>query len=386
MKNVLVRGPLLNSAGYGVHARQVFSYLSQRKDCTLNAQVTPWGICTFYLNREYENGLISEIIDSSHPTEKDFDISFQIQLPNEWDPNAAKYNVGITAGVETDLCSQEWIDCVNSMDLVIVPSKFTKSTFERSGDIKTKICVVPEYILPELIEQKLDPMKLDVSTNFNFLMFGLITGQNAEADRKNTFYGIKWLCETFKDDSEVGVVIKTSLGRMTAIDRENTLRLLRKVISEVKQGPYPKFYLSHGLMTNDEVSAFYRSKEINALVSFTRGEGYGLPLLEAAASGLPVLATNWSGHMDFLRNIKFSSFDYDLVNVHKSRIDNAVFIDGSRWAQPKESDVKKRLSKIRNSYSIPAEWAKSGKNTLRKSLNRTSVYEIYDNVLGDILT
>ena len=173
---------------------------------------------------------------------------------------------------------------------------------------------------------------------------------------------------------------------MTAIDRENTLRLLRKVISEVKQGPYPKFYLSHGLMTNDEVSAFYRSKEINALVSFTRGEGYGLPLLEAAASGLPVLATNWSGHMDFLRNIKFSSFDYDLVNVHKSRIDNAVFIDGSRWAQPKESDVKKRLSKIRNSYSIPAEWAKSGKNTLRKSLNRTSVYEIYDNVLGDILT
>ena len=119
MKNILVRGPLLNSAGYGVHARQVFSYLLQRENLTLNAQVTPWGICTFYLNGEYDNGLISKIIDSSHPTEKSFDISFQVQLPNEWDPNVAKYNVGITAGVETDKCSQSWVDCVNSMALAL---------------------------------------------------------------------------------------------------------------------------------------------------------------------------------------------------------------------------------------------------------------------------
>ncbi len=386
MKNVLVRGPLLNSAGYGVHARQVFSYLLQRGDCNLNTQVTPWGICTFYVNENYDNGLIGEIVKRSKPTSKSFDVSFQIQLPNEWDPNAADFNIGVTAGVETDLCSQEWVDCINSMDLVIVPSRFTKSTFEKSGNVKTKICVVPEYILPEIIEQKLEPMKLDVSTSFNFLMFGLITGKNAESDRKNTFYGIKWLCETFSKDPDVGVVIKTSLGRMTAIDRKNTLDLLTKVIEEVRSGPYPKFYLSHGLMTNDEVSSFYRSPDLKALVSFTRGEGYGLPLLEAAASGLPVMATKWSGHMDFLSNIKFSAFDYDLVDVHESKIDDKIFVKGSKWAHPKESDVVKRLKKIKSSHRVPKEWAENGKAVLSKQLNNSSVYKIYDSFLGDILT
>jgi len=386
MKNVLVRGPLLNSAGYGVHARQVFSYLHQRGDCNISSQITPWGICTFYMNDEYERGLISKIINSSYPSENQPDVSFQVQLPNEWDPSLAKFNVGITAGVETDICSSNWVDCVNKMDLVIVPSRHTKATFERSGQISTPIHIVPEYIIPEIIEKKLEPMDLDVSTDFNFLMFGLITGQNIESDRKNTFYGIKWLCETFMDDPDVGIIIKTSLGRMTTIDRKNTVALLRKVIKEVRVGDYPKFYLSHGLMTNDEVSSFYRSPNINALVSFTRGEGYGLPLLEAAASNLPVMATKWSGHMDFLSNIRFSAFEYDLVNVHESRIDGDVFINGSKWAHPREEDVKRRLKKIRKSYKVPKEWAISGTQTLTKSLNNTSVYKIYDDILSDILT
>ncbi len=386
MKNVLIRGPLLNSAGYGVHSRQVFSYLESKKNCAISSQITPWGICPFYLDGSLEDGLIGRIIETSLPSEKKHDISFQIQLPNEWDPEVADFNVGITAGVETDRCPPHWIDFINAMDLVIVPSSHTKKSFENSGQIKTKIEIVPEYIQPAMIEQKLEPMDLGLKTKFNFLMFGLITGQTPESDRKNTFFGIKWLCETFKDDKDVGIVIKTNLGRMSVLDRKDTEFILNKLVEEVRVGDYPKVYLSHGMMTDHEVSSLYRSKDIQALVSFTRGEGYGLPLLEAAASGLPVMATKWSGHMDFLNSIRFSGFEYDIIDVHPSRIDENIFVSGCRWAHPKEKETKKRLKKIKDSYKVPVEWAQSGAEILKNKLNSEKVFEIYDKVLQDILS
>ena len=326
MKKVVIRGPLVNASGYGVHARQIYSYLESRGDCEITSQITPWGICPFLINDDYEDGLIGRILSTGRPIEHKPDVSFQVQLPNEWDADLANYNIGVTAGVETDRCSKEWVNCVNKMDLVIVPSKHTKDTFIKSGDISTEIVVIPEYIQPAILKKSEPPMELDIPTDFNFLMFGLITGFNPESDRKNTFYGIKYLCDAFSDDPDVGIIIKTSLGRGTTIDREKSHELLSKIISSVRQGPYPKFYLSHGLMKVEEVSSFLRSEKIKVMVSFTRGEGYGLPLLEAAASGIPVMATSWSGHMDFLSKIKFSKFDYDLIDVHETRVDENVFV------------------------------------------------------------
>lgn len=385
MKKIVIRGPLVNASGYGVHARQIYSYLESRGDCDIVAQITPWGICPFLINGDYEDGLIGRILSKGKPLEETPDISFQIQLPSEWDNNLAKFNVGVTAGVETDRCSKEWVECLNKMDLVIVPSKHTKDTFLNSGNITTDIAVVPEYIQPAILEKTELPMELDISTDFNFLMFGLITGFNPESDRKNTFYGIKYLCEAFSDDPDVGIIIKTSLGRGTTADREKSHELLSKIVNSVRTGQYPKFYLSHGLMKVEEVSSFLRSEKIKVMVSFTRGEGYGLPLLEAAASGIPVMATGWSGHMDFLGKIKFSKFDYDITDVHESRVDETVFVKGSRWASVKEKDAIKKLKKIKKSYDIPLTWAQDGEKTISKHFSQAAVYKIYDNFLNDIL-
>tara|TARA_B100001057_G_C22863617_1_gene955604 strand:+ start:530 stop:1684 length:1155 start_codon:yes stop_codon:yes gene_type:complete len=383
MKNVLIRGPLISSSGYGVHARQVFSYI-ESKECKINSQITPWGMCPYLVNREYEDGIIGRILDTGTPLESKPDISFQIQLPNEWEPGVANYNVGVTAGVETDKCSIEWVDCINKMDMVIVPSEHTKACFVNSGADESVIKVIPEYIQPSIIKEKMKPMELEVDTKFNFLIFGLITGLNPESDRKNTFYGIKWLCEAFSDDPEVGIIIKTGLGRSTTIDRSKSVEVLRKIVYSLRKGKYPKFYLSHGLMTDDEVSSFLRSDQINVLASFTRGEGYGLPLIEAAASGVPVMATNWSGHIDFLKNIKYSSFEYDLIEIDQSRVDQ-IFIKGSKWAHPREKEVIRKLKKIRKSYDVPKQWASEGKEVIRNSFNQGEVFKIYDKFLDDIL-
>ena len=119
MSSVIVRGPLLSHSGYGVHSRQIFRWLLNR-GFDVRCQVTPWGMTSWYLGRERLNGLIGKIMDRSSPPPAQADFSFQIQLPDEWDPSLAKKNIGISAVVETDRCNPDWVLACNKMSAVIV--------------------------------------------------------------------------------------------------------------------------------------------------------------------------------------------------------------------------------------------------------------------------
>ncbi|HIL27278.1 MAG TPA: hypothetical protein EYG21_07845, partial [Nitrospinaceae bacterium] len=209
MKRVLVRGPLLTMSGYGTHSRQIFKWL-ESKGFEIVSQVTPWGVTPWYVNPDYLDGLVGRIMQTAAPIQDPaFDASFQIQLPNEWDPNIAKYNVGITAAVETDRCNPAWIQSCNQMNHVVVPSNHTKNTLERSGKIDTQLDVIPESFYDCLLDETNEKnLNLQFATEFNFLVFGQITGQNPFTDRKNTFFALKWLCEEFKNNPDVGIVIK----------------------------------------------------------------------------------------------------------------------------------------------------------------------------------
>jgi len=381
-KRVLIRGPLLTLSGYGVHTRQIFRWLNSRDDFEIKSHVLPWGITPWLLNGKRMNGLVEEIFKTTNLEKlSGFDYSFQIQLPNEWDPKIAKFNVGVTAAVETDRCHPDWISACNKMDHIVVPSEHTKKVLENSGNLSVPITVVPESYPDEIISSSNEPLNLD--TKFNFLMSGQITGNNPYNDRKNTFFCLKWLCETFKDDPDVGIVIKTNHGKNTKIDRRLTKNLLKNLLSEVKTGEYPKVYLLHGDLTEKELSDVYKDESVKALVAPSRGEGFGLPLLESAACGLPVIATNWSGHLDFLNKGKFIKLNYKLQPVHETRVDNKIFIEGACWAEVFEEDFKKKVSKFRKASEIPEEWAKDLSKTIREEYSQESISKKYDSLLRD---
>jgi glycosyltransferase involved in cell wall biosynthesis len=346
-KNVVIRAPLLSQSGYGVHSRQIAKYLLNRGDFVTTSQIVNWGNTPWLLNNDAEDGLIGKILESSITNRSDFDISFQVQLPNEWDTALAKFNVGVTALVETDKCNPKWIEKINKMDLIIVPSHFVKKTIYDTGvEVTTKVVVIGESY-HESIDKVINDIKLDIDTKFNFLVFGQFTGSLPQTDRKNLFNTIKWLCEEFKGNKNVGIVFKTNSSRATKIDKGITNNLVKKLIAEVREGQYPKIHLLHGNMTPGEVAALYKHKKINVLISATRGEGFGLPLLEAASSALPVIATNWSGHLDFLNLGTFIKLDYELKEVDKRKVDNNIFVPGLKWAEVNEKDFKK---KVKNFY------------------------------------
>lgn len=386
MKKVLLRAPVLTQSGYGVHARQIARWLMSRNDVKLDVQALSWGDTPWILDSDAYDGLAGKLMSmSTDPEGKRYDVTVQLQLPNEWDAKFSDINIGVTAGVETDRCPQEWIAACNKMTRVVVPSRHTKECLTSSGHVERDIVIVPESYSAEMVETThtaIDDLRF--STPFNFLVFGQVTGNNPENDRKNVFYAIKWLCEVFKEDHDVGIVLKTNVGRNTAIDRKIVKQTFDALLKEVRRSSFPKVHILHGEMTDAEVSSLYRHNQIKALVSPTRGEGYGLPLLEATVAGLPVIATRWSGHLDFLGQGKYIDVDYKLQEIHPSRVDEKIFVRGSKWAQPLEDDFKRKVKKFKDASAVPREWAMDLSRKLRSSLSQTSVEGVYDTVLGDL--
>jgi glycosyltransferase involved in cell wall biosynthesis len=139
-------------------------------------------------------------------------------------------------------------------------------------------------------------------------------------------------------------------------------------------------------MNDAEVASLYRHPQVKAMVSLTRGEGFGLPILEAAASALPVITTDWSGHTDFMKLGKYIGVQYQLSEIHQTRVDDKIFIKGSRWAQASEEDFKKRLIKFRNSSSTPKEWAIELSEKIKNEYSFNSISKKYDDVLGDVIS
>lgn len=388
MKTVLLRAPVLTCSGYGVHARQVAKWLfdlEETMDLDITVEALNWGHTGWLTDIEAEDGLVGRVLQASENTKPFYDVTIQLQLPNEWNPMLGAYNVGITAGVETDRCNPLWVDAVNQMNLVIVPSEFTKQCFLKSGTVNTEIVVIPESFIDELKNPEECSINLNLPTAFNFLLFGQITGNNPENDRKNLPYTLKWLAEALAGRPDVGIILKSNLVRNTKIDRDACTNMFNKLVSEIRVGPGPQFFLLHGNMTNKEVVGLYTHPKIKALVSLTHGEGYGLPILEAAVAGLPVIVPGWSGHMEFLKHGKFSKVEHKVAPVHESRVDGQIFVQGAQWAYPNEHDAKRRVLKFLESPGAPREWAKDLRTKLLSSYSFEAVSAEYTKILGPVL-
>lgn len=384
-KTVLLRAPLLSMSGYGVHARQIFRWLEKKNDVNLHVDIVPWGITSWYVNPDSLDGLVGRIMTKSTKANEKIDVAFSLQLPNEWSRIDGAVNVGMSAGVETDRANPEWVQSCNMMDHVVFPSQYALSGIMKSGNLVKPSHVVPESFTDKILTTNRELDLPEIETETNFLMVGQVTGFTPESDRKCIFHTVKWFSEAFAGRNDVGLIIKSNLGTNCVYHRDQVRDLFKKLIAEVRTGTLPRVYLLNGEMSEDEMSALYRSKKVSALLSLTRGEGFGLPILEAAASGLPVIATNHSAHTEFLKQGKFIAVDYKMVPVSGERIDDKIFMNGSIWAMPDENDAKKRMKKFVESRHTPKEWAIDLQNKIRISHSSKAIESVYDRKLGFLL-
>jgi glycosyltransferase involved in cell wall biosynthesis len=373
--NLVISAPASSRSGYGDHARDLIRSLIAMDKFSIGILDQPWGSCPRNaMPQEFSEMAISQL--TAKP-----DVWIQVTVPSEFQP-VGKYNIGITAGMETTMVSPEWLQGVNRMDLVIVPSEHAKKVFEDSryeGKDPNTHQVTSELTLTTKIEVLFEGLDLSV---FNkrpkypeticssldtipekncYLVVGHWLKGDFSHDRKDTGGTIRTFLETFKNKSkknQPALVVKTSSAGYSVTDRENMLDRIRQIRDSVEtSGTVPNVYLLHGDLDPEEMNGLYHHPKIKAMISFTHGEGFGRPLLEFGITGKPIMASNWSGHLDFLSEHGLL-LQGQLQPVHKSAQWEKVIIEGSSWyyvdygyamgvIKDVESNYKKHLAKSR---------------------------------------
>ena len=350
-KKVFFRGPLLTRSGYGEQARFAMRALASRPDLfDIYIQPLEWGKTSWTNEDTPERAWIDRTIEKTLQyiqQNGQFDISFQVTIPNEWD-KPAPINIGYTAGIETTKTSHQWIQKGNEMDGIIVVSNHAKNTFlatdyqlsnqQTNQTMILKLDTPIEAVnYPAKKFDTLPDVDLDLEYEHNFLVAAQM------GPRKNLQNTIKWFVEEFREE-EVGLVVKCYAAKNCLLDREMTMQNLRQLISSLGEKKC-KVYLLHGDMTDEEMHSLQTHPKISAFLSLAHGEGFGLPIFEASYSGNPVIATGWSGQLDFLVDEEgksnFYNVNFDLNQVQPAVVWDGVLIADSMWAYPREQSAKK---------------------------------------------
>ncbi len=407
MQKLLFWGPVLTASGYGEHARQLLRALIASDRFDISVCSVKWGQTPFLTDSDEFIDKVRELSRKYELEQREgvkYDVSIQVTIPNEF-KRMAPISIGVTAGIEVDRASPEWINKANeNVDVVIVPSKHSAQTFagvvyknEKNEELALRR---PLAICPEGFDKSVfntdrtdvDSSWLDLEPEFNFVSVGLGLDHGMGEDRKNVSTLIKWFCETFKDDKRVGLVLKMSLVNNSLMDYEMCVSRISQIKQMTGCGEYPKIKLVHGRLSRKKLASLYKHPKVKAFVSLTHGEGFGLPMIEAAACGLPVMATNWSGHLDFLHmpdgRRKFVPVEYELKDIPDAVVWNGVLDKGTRWANPKEESAKSLMKKLFLSIDKPNEWARDLAASLSKTFDEETVGKHFvkavDQIVSDV--
>mgnify|MGYP000859665549 FL=1 len=366
----IISCPFDTYSGYGARSRDIVKAIIElnKYDVKLLPQrwgSTSWGFCKAHPEWEF-------LLEHSIPnlTSKP-DIWMQITIPNEFQP-VGKYNIGCTAGIESDACKPEWIEGLNRMNINWVSSTFAKDTFEKMvfdkksktnnqtiGTIKLEkpIHVIFEGVNLDIYKSlKKSELKTfdfsNIKEDFCYLFVGHWMVGNFGHDRKNVSLLVKSFYETFKNKkNKPALILKSSTGVAGYMSRDEILDKIKNIRKSVNSKILPNIYVLNGEFNDSEMNELYNDPKIKAMVSLTKGEGFGRPLLEFTTTGKPVIASGWSGHIDFLHKEYSILVPGELESVDASAANNWL-IKESKWFKP---DTRFVGQIFRDTYEKPKE-------------------------------
>jgi glycosyltransferase involved in cell wall biosynthesis len=398
MKPTLVfQGPIFTRSGYGDHCRDLMKSLRKMDKYDIKIIPLRWGNTPQnQVDGESEFGrwMLERVIPQ---LEFKPDVFMQVSVANEFEPKG-EYNIGVTAGVETTICPKDFIDGCNKMDLIIVPSNFTKQNIggtvyqqqdQTSGQIVGELRVTkPIQVLFEGVDTEIfskgsgKDVLANVKEDFNFLIVGHWLKGDIGQDRKDIGMAIKTLATVFQylpADKKPGIIVKTSHAGFSVIDREGTREKLEAVLKPFGD-KCPSVYLIHGDMEETDMSNLYHHPKVKAMVSFAKGEGYGRPMAEFTLTGKPIIASGWSGQMDFLPPEHAVLLEGSLTAVHESAADQFIMKE-AQWFTVNYSTAANKLYDVYKNYDIYLKQSEGLKENTKSKFTLDKMHDTFLEIL-----
>ena len=408
-KLMLICAPVTSRSGYGSHARDLTHAFIKHDKYDVKIMDVPWGDCPRdALNKNNENDkILLDCVLAEPKVDRQPDVYVDIRIPNEFQ-QYGKFNIGITAGIETTAVSNVWIEGCNKMDLIIVPSEHSKGGFvhalyekmqqgpdgkqKKIGELKLEKPIevlfegADEDIYKPIENASLDLVD-DIKEDFCFLHIGQWTKGGYGEDRKDIAKMIKIFYESFANkEKQPALILKTNGAGFSILDREDCLAKIKDVKSRFPSDwNLPNVYLLHGTLSEKEINKLYNHPKVKAFVSLTHGEGFGRPLLEATMTGLPVIATNWSGHLDFLSDSDSMLLGGELKQVPKSLVWKDIIIPESQWFNVNETQAYKSLNYSFQNYDEVKKKAINLMKVNREKFTLNKMTEQLDEIISPII-
>jgi glycosyltransferase involved in cell wall biosynthesis len=328
---------------------------------------TPWGYIQDH--KEEWGWLAAKMLPFGQPLNQKPDVWMQITVPNEFQP-IGNYNIGVTAGIETTLCHHEWLLGINRMDLNLVSSEHSKQVFLHTKAKDTKTNQILEVTKPievlfegvdlntyfEIPDNKLPSVDVvtsldEIDEKFAFLFVGHWLKGDFGQDRKNVGQTIKVFLETFKNKhNSPALILKTACHNGSIMDHTDVLNRINSIKKTLKAKKLPNIYLLHGELEECEINYLYNHPKVKAMVNFTKGEGFGRPLLEFSVFKKPIIASGWSGHLDFLNKEFVNLVEGKLQPIHQSAVVENILVKESSWFEIDLVVASQKMVDVWNNY------------------------------------
>ena len=391
----LISCPFDTYSGYGARSRDIIKAIISTDKYRVKLISQPWGNTKFgFCKDNPEWSYLYDLVLNEQLTDKP-EIWSQITVPNEFKP-MGKYNIGFTAGIETTIVPGEWVEGMNRMDLNIVSSNHSKQSFLNSiYNIQEKQHQVriekPIEVLFEgadvtkyFADNKPCMIDFNIKESFAYLFVGhWLQGEMGE-DRKNVGLLVKAFLETFKNKTKKpALILKTSGSGCSYMDRDEILKKINKLKKSVNSTNLPNVYLLHGEFTDEEMNSIYNHSKVKAMVSLTKGEGFGRPLLEFSLSKKPILTTNWSAHPEFLNSEYTTLMNGDLKNVHSSAVVQNMILAEAQWFNVNTGEVGYYLKDMFENYKKYVDGGKRQAYRSKTEFSWNKMVEVVDSVLTE---